>query len=110
MKILLRCLLVLSYLCSCVLPVCADDKVIDYEKDARYGEGTPPMVPHRIDERTGEACLSCHRIGLNGAPPSPHPIRLDCTQCHGQGEIKAGLSDSKSGKKSKKKSKDTVKE
>lgn len=85
MKVLLRCLGVAVWLFVLALPVLADEKREDYESDARYAEGTPPMVPHRIDGKTSEACLVCHRTGVNGAPISPHPIRLDCTQCHGQG-------------------------
>ena len=100
MKMLIRCLLA-ACLCLFALPAFADEKGEDYEKDARYAESTPPMVPHRIDEKTSEACLACHRTGVKGAPVSPHPIRLDCTQCHGQGEIKADKSDKKD-KKSRK--------
>lgn len=106
MKMLFRSLVSLACLCALVLPVAADDKDDDYEKDARYAEGVPPMVPHRIDDKTSAACLACHGSGLKGAPVSPHPIRLDCTQCHGQGEIKDKKSDSKLEKKSKKKSKE----
>ena len=110
MKMLFRCLVSLACLFVLALPALADEKENDYEKDARYAEGTPPMVPHRIDDKTSAACLGCHRDGLNGAPITPHPIRLDCTQCHGQGEIKATPSDSKKEKKSKMKSKKTHKE
>ena len=108
MKMLFRCLLSLACLFVLTLPSVADDKGEEYEKDARYAEGTPPMIPHRIEVNgTGEYCLACHREGMNGAPVSPHPIRLDCTQCHGQGEITVKVTDSKRGKKSKKKLKET---
>lgn len=61
----------------------------NYEADARYAEDVPPLIPHRIAvDANGEACLACHKAGLNGAPLSPHPVRLNCTQCHVQGEIK----------------------
>jgi nitrate reductase (cytochrome), electron transfer subunit len=61
----------------------------NFEKDAAYAEGTPPMVPHRMEPNaTGEACLVCHLEGKNGAPITPHATRLDCVQCHVQGEIK----------------------
>lgn len=110
MKMLFRCLVSLACLCALALPALADEKGDDYEKDARYAEGTPPMVPHRIDDKTSQDCLVCHGEGLNGAPVSPHPIRLDCTQCHGQGEIKGKSADIKKEKKSKKKSKETHKE
>jgi cytochrome c-type protein NapB len=110
MKMLFRCLVSLVCLFSLALPALADEKDDDYEKDARYAEGTPPMVPHRIDNKTSEACLACHREGLNGAPVSPHPIRLDCTECHGQGEIKVKIKDSKHEKKSRKNHKEMHKD
>jgi nitrate reductase cytochrome c-type subunit len=109
MKMLFRCLVSLVCLFALALPAVADGNGEDYEKDARYAEGTPPMVPHRIDEKTGEACLACHRTGLNGAPVSPHPIRLDCTQCHGQGEVTVKIKESRPEKKSQKKPKETRK-
>jgi len=71
----------------------------DFEKDALYAEGVPPMVPHRMEPgATGEACLVCHLEGKNGAPLSPHAVRIDCVQCHAQGEIK----EKKKAKKKKK--------
>lgn len=80
----------------------ADDD--DYEKDAQYAEGTPPMVPHKMETNaTGDACLVCHLEGKNGAPLSPHAVRLDCVECHGQGEIKEMKPDKKSKKHSEKK-------
>ena len=103
MKMLFRSLVSLTCLFALALPVLADDKDDDYEKDARFAEDTPPMVPHSIDDKTSESCLACHREGLNGAPISPHPVRLDCTQCHGQGEIKVKLKESKHENKSNKK-------
>ena len=61
-----------------------------FEKDAAYAEGNPPMVPHKMEpDTTGDACLTCHLEGKNGAPLTPHAVRIDCVQCHGQGEIKA---------------------
>lgn len=110
MKMLFRCLVSLACLFALTVPVSADEKEDDFDKDARYAEGTPPMVPHRIDDKTSESCLACHRTGLGGAPVSPHPVRLDCTQCHGQGEIKVKKSDSKHEKKSRKKQKETHKD
>jgi hypothetical protein len=65
------------------------DDVEDFEKDAAFAEGVPPMVPHRMEPNaTGDACLVCHLEGKNGAPLSPHAVRVDCVQCHAQGEIK----------------------
>jgi len=88
MKLFCRCLITLAWLVILVLPALAGEAREDYENDARYAEGTLPMVPHPINDQTGDACLVCHLSGANGAPLSPHPVRLDCTQCHGQGEIK----------------------
>jgi len=83
--------------------VSADDDDA-YEKDAAYAEGNPPMVPHKMEPyTTGDACLVCHLEGKNGAPISPHAVRIDCVQCHAQGEIKAKK---RSGDKKKKKRKD----
>ena len=99
--LLLMCFL---FFCSVSLavPALADEEE-DYEKDARYAEGTPPMVPHRIEENaTGESCLVCHLAGKNGAPLSPHSVRLDCTGCHGQGEIKEKKPEKKKLDKTKK--------
>jgi len=86
-----RYLLPLAAAFSLLLPIVAlasaDD---DFEKDAQYAEGNPPMVPHKMEPgATGAACLVCHLEGKNGAPPSPHAVRIDCVQCHGQGEIRA---------------------
>ena len=79
----------------------ADDNE-DFEKDAAYAEGNPPMVPHRMEPgATGAACLVCHLEGKNGAPVSPHAVRLDCVQCHGQGEIKEKKAAAKKTKKQK---------
>jgi nitrate reductase cytochrome c-type subunit len=110
MKMLFRYLVSFMCLFALALPVLADEKDDDYDKDASSAEGTPPMVPHRIDDKTSESCLACHRDGLNGAPQTPHPERLDCTQCHGQGEIKVRKSDSTHEKKSKKKHKENQKD
>ena len=60
----------------------------NYEADARYAEGQPPTIPHAFkDTADGAYCLKCHMTGLNGAPLSPHPVRITCTECHVQGEI-----------------------
>ncbi len=58
------------------------------EKEVSSAEGTPPEAPHSLT-KGGELrnCLTCHEKGINGAPQTPHPERLTCTQCHGQGNI-----------------------
>lgn len=90
MKKLLRFCAGAALIALIALPVIVSaDEAGKYDKDAEYAEGTPPMIPHRItDTSNGEYCLGCHRTGVNGAPMSPHPVRLSCTGCHGQGEIK----------------------
>jgi cytochrome c-type protein NapB len=74
----------------------------EFEKDARYAEDNPPVVPHKIEAgASGESCLVCHLEGKNGAPLSPHAVRINCTQCHVQGEIKKKKAGKKAvGKKS----------
>ena len=42
----------------------------------------------QIVASNGEYCLGCHKTGLKGAALCPHPVRLSCTGCHAQGEIK----------------------
>lgn len=99
MKMLLRCCAITSLIAALTLPVIVSaDESGNYEKAAQQAESTPPMIPHRItDTSDGTYCLGCHRTGLNGAPETPHPERLTCTGCHGQGEIK----EMKHGEKSK---------
>jgi nitrate reductase cytochrome c-type subunit len=70
----------------------ADDEQVPTEKEVMQAEGTPPVMPHAAPKPKGmseeAACLSCHEKGLKGAPQTPHPERLGCTQCHVQGEVK----------------------
>ena len=90
MKRLLSCCAIVVLAVALALPgiVSADDHE-NYEKDAQGAENTPPTIPHRFkDTADGEYCLGCHRTGLKGAPETPHPERLSCTGCHGQGEIR----------------------
>jgi nitrate reductase cytochrome c-type subunit len=68
----------------------ADDEVPS-AKEVMQSEGMPPLIPHAMPKpgKNGQlACLSCHEEGKNGAPPTPHPERRMCTQCHIQGDIK----------------------
>lgn len=89
MKTVLRLLLCTLCLLTLAMHAVADEGGEDLESDARHAEGAPPMIPHRIDANaTGEACLVCHKEGQHGAPMTPHAERLDCVQCHAQGEIK----------------------
>lgn len=58
-------------------------------KEVMEAQGAPPLIPHRISNSDeGKACLACHEEGAHGAPPTSHPERLTCTQCHIQGETK----------------------
>lgn len=102
MKTVLRLAMFFLCLLAMAVPALADEQEDDLERDARYAEGAPPMIPHRIDvNATGEACLACHKEGLHGAPMTPHPERLDCVQCHAQGEIKEKKHDKKGTKHKK---------
>ncbi len=70
----------------------ADEEAVPSEKEVTQSEGMPPLMPHSMPKpgKNGQlACLSCHEKGKNGAPPTPHPERKTCTQCHVQGEVKA---------------------
>lgn len=91
MRTLLRCGAVAFLLASLALPVTVSaEEPQNFAKDAGNAESTPPMIPHLFkDTSDGRYCLGCHRAGLNGAPETPHPERLSCTGCHGQGVIKA---------------------
>lgn len=84
MKMLLRCLALIALAAALLIPVGSfADEAQDYEADARFAEGSPPTIPHHIEDKAdGEACLVCHRMGLNGAPLCPHQVRITCTECH----------------------------
>lgn len=71
-------------------PVFADAPPLpDYAADARQSPDNPPLIPHKVKpDQNGEACNVCHREGVKHAPPTDHPERLNCMQCHVQGEVK----------------------
>lgn len=102
MRILHRCCAVAFLVAFLVLPVVVTaEEAGNYAKDAEFAENSPPMIPHHTkDTADGEYCLGCHRSGANGAPMSPHPVRVYCTGCHGQGEVK-DVKPLKTGKKKK---------
>jgi hypothetical protein len=107
MKRILLLLTVAAMFVTLFLPsgLLADDD--EYAKDAQYAEGNPPMVPHKMEPNsTGDACLVCHLEGKNGAPLTSHAVRVDCVQCHAQGEIKERKAVKKSSDKKKKKHKE----
>jgi len=63
----------------------------DYAADARQSSDNPPLIPHAVKpDQNGEVCNVCHREGVKHAPPTDHPERLNCMQCHVQGEVKKG--------------------
>jgi nitrate reductase cytochrome c-type subunit len=103
MKMFFRLLVVVSLTAVMALPLAAiADEPENVEADAKSAEGEPPVIPHRIaDNASGEDCLACHRAGLNGAPQTPHPMRINCTQCH----VRSDLGDPEKAAEKKKKSK-----
>lgn len=54
--------------------------------DRRAFEGAPPTIPHRIDQRDTQSCVSCHVQGVEikgrVARPMSHPYMTNCVQCH----------------------------
>ena len=96
MKIIHRLLTVLALTAVMTMPsVARADESENLDADAKYAEDAPPVIPHPIaDNATGDTCLVCHKTGLNGAPISPHPIRVNCTQCH----VRSVLTDTKPAK------------
>lgn len=52
----------------------------------RAYDGAPPVIPHAVDARHASACIACHGEGLIVADvvarKIPHPIWMQCTQCH----------------------------
>ncbi|NVN89286.1 MAG: hypothetical protein HXX11_01670 [Desulfuromonadales bacterium] len=65
----------------------------DYAADAQRSSDNPPLIPHAVKpDQNGAACTICHRTGVRNAPVSDHPERLNCTQCHVQGDVKEDAS------------------
>jgi|GEM_PF-3238734 len=71
--------------------VAEDEVAVPNEREIMQSEGPPPLVPHAIpapDKNGKLTCLSCHEDGKSKtAPPTSHPDRKMCIQCHIQGEI-----------------------
>lgn len=62
------------------------------ERPLRRGRlyfGAPPVIPHEAGAEMSE-CLTCHGDKDSGAPLTPHPTRLRCSQCHVPSDDKAG--------------------
>ena len=103
MKMILRVLAVAFFTIVLTLPLAAiADEPENLEADANSAENEPPVIPHRIaDNASGEDCLVCHRAGLNGAPQTPHPMRINCTQCHVRSDLGEPTPSANKSKKSK---------
>jgi len=62
----------------------------------RQYSGSPPFVPHKIEEEDGTQinCLACHERGgwtealKRNTPVTPHPENGYCRQCHVNAETK----------------------
>ncbi|HJV33606.1 hypothetical protein [Geomonas sp.] len=82
MKIVACCSLLFSLMVAAAVPALAADAHPNYDADARFAEGNPPLIPHRIDEgMKAPQCLGCH-MPPGKATLCPHPVRIACTQCH----------------------------
>ena len=103
MRMFLRILAVAVLTAVMALPLVAfADEPENLEADAKSAEGEPPVIPHAIaDNANGETCLACHRKGLNGAPQTPHPTRVNCTQCHVRSDLSEPKTPGKKARKSK---------
>jgi len=85
MKAVLRIPAMIACVAALSLPALAQE---NYEADARGAEDAPPVIPHFVaDDANGTVCLACHETGRKGAPVTPHPTRLNCTQCHVRSEL-----------------------
>lgn len=68
--------------------IAADQKAmaLDRRQQNRAFNGSPPTVPHPIDELSAASCLACHAEGIQLAtlriPKMSHQILTNCTQCH----------------------------
>ena len=84
MKWLLRSLVVAGFALTLSLPLASQAaEMQSFDALAQEAESTPPLIPHQVSmDANGEACLVCHKGGANGAPITPHAMRLYCTQCH----------------------------
>lgn len=84
-----------------VAPAFADEQPEpNLAADALRSPDNPPPIPHSVKpDQDGQACNACHRSGLKNAPPTDHPERLNCTQCHVQGEVKKSKKSTPKGKR-----------
>lgn len=55
----------------------------DHRKKTAPFVAAPQVIPHWVsDAASGDDCLKCHASGKGDAPATPHPERINCTQCH----------------------------
>lgn len=81
MKLFASCTVLFALVAAAAVPAFAEAPA-NYDADARFAEGNPPLIPHRVEEgMKASQCLSCH-WPPGKAPLCPHPVRLACTQCH----------------------------
>jgi cytochrome c-type protein NapB len=101
MKLYPRLLVAAGFIVLLAFPVLSlAEEPENYSADAKLTGGDPPTIPHAVkDDATGESCNACHRKGVKEAPPTSHPERLGCTQCHVQGEVKGKMISKKSNSK-----------
>jgi nitrate reductase cytochrome c-type subunit len=82
MKIFASSCLLLSLVVAAAAPALAADAPRNFDADARFAEGNPPLIPHLIEEgMKAPQCLTCH-WPPGKATLCPHPVRISCTQCH----------------------------
>jgi nitrate reductase cytochrome c-type subunit len=90
MKMLFASLAALCLATALGAPIAGAVEPMNVDADARFAEGNPPVIPHKIsDNATGEVCLSCHMTGVDKAPLCPHPVRIYCTACHVRSDLGA---------------------
>jgi len=91
MKRLVICLALTAFLqaAASALPAWAEEEEgAPTTQEISQAENEPPVIPHWVaDTVTGKECLVCHEKGKDGAPQTPHPERLTCTQCHVRSEL-----------------------
>jgi cytochrome c-type protein NapB len=99
MKLSLMVVGIVAMFCAVALSgVARADEEVPTEQEIKQSEGAPPTIPHKVRaDVTDKECLGCHRTGKKGAPVTPHPQRLACTQCHVPGAVE----ETKEGRKKK---------
>jgi nitrate reductase cytochrome c-type subunit len=75
MKKIFATIAALSVLTAPGAPLALAAETTGVDADARFAEGNPPVIPHKIvDNATGDSCLSCHLVAGSKAPLCPHPV------------------------------------